>query len=144
MRDEVLAILEEVRGTEPTPEDVRAAADRIAGAGDAAVPPLLEALAEEDEAVLAVAAASLRRLASPALAQRLLGLLRSSRIGDLAKALVLGVLEDAGMDIHDASLVGSVVDVDGILREAARQGGGARPSTGGNAGHSPSAREGAG
>ncbi len=139
MTDEVLAILDEVRGTEPTPEDVRAAADRIAGVGEAAVPPLLEALAEEDEAVLTVAAASLRRLASPALVQRLLVLLRSSRIDDLAKALVLGVLEDAGMDIHDASLVGSVVDVDGILREAARRGAAVRPP-GGNGGHSPPAR----
>ena len=144
MTDEVLEVLDRVRGSEPTPEDVRAAADRIAAAGDAAVPPLLGALGEEDEAVLAVAAASLRRLASPALGQRLLGLLRSPRIDDVAKALLLGVMEDAGMDIHDGSLVGSVVDLDGILSEAVRERGEARPLTGGNGGQSPSARGDAG
>lgn len=116
MAGEVVGILESFRGTDPTPQEVAAAADRIATFGGAAVPPLLEALEDEDEAVLAVLAASLRRLTSPALTQRLLALLRSPRLGDLAKAIVLGVLEDAGMDIHDPSLVGAVADLEGFLR----------------------------
>ncbi len=111
----MLAILDGVRGTEPGPAAVGAAADRIAGFGEAAVPSLLEALEGEDEAVLAVAGASLRRLANPALTQRLVALLRSPRLGDLAKAIVLGVLEDAGMDIHDPSLVGALADLEGFL-----------------------------
>ena len=115
MREDVPAILEALRGIEPGPQEIRAAADRIAAFGAAAVPSLLEALGDEDEAVLAAAAASLRRLASPALLQQLLILLRSPRLGDLAKALVLGVLEDAGMDIHDPSLLGAVVDLEGLL-----------------------------
>ena len=114
MREDAPAILEGLRGTEPGPAELRAAADRIAALGEAAVPCLLEALGDEDEAVLAVVAASLRRLSSPALMQRLVTLLRSLRLGDLAKALVLGVLEDAGMDIRDPSLVGTVADLEGM------------------------------
>ena len=115
MPHEISKILEALRGTDPSPEAVGGAADRIAAAGPGAVAPLLEALEDEDEAVLAVAAASLRRLASPVLTQRLVTLLRSSRLGDLAKALVLGILEDAGMDLSDPSLVGAVADLEGLL-----------------------------
>ncbi|HEY7678441.1 MAG TPA: hypothetical protein VIG69_15320 [Candidatus Methylomirabilis sp.] len=115
MAESLPDILSKLRGTEPTPEQVCAAADRIADLGEAAVSSLLEALAEEDEAVLAVVAASLRRLATPAVVQRLVLLLRSPRLGDLAKALVLGVLEDGGMDIHDPALVGAVADLEGLL-----------------------------
>lgn len=117
----IVAILESFRGTDPTPQEVGAAADRIAGVGDAVVAPLLDALGEEDEAVLAVAAASLRRLATPAVTQHLLTLLRSPGVGDLAKALVLGILEDAGMDIHDPSLVGAVADLEGLIASASSQ-----------------------
>ena len=115
MREDIPAILDGFCGTEPTPAEVSAAADRIAGFGEGAVPSLLAAMEDEDEAVLAVAAASLRRLASPVLTQRLVTLLRSSRLGDLAKALVLGILEDAGMDLSDPSLVGAVADLEGVL-----------------------------
>ncbi len=115
MIHEISALLEALRGTDPSPEAVGAAADRIAAAGPGAVAPLLKALEGEDEAVLGVAAASLRRLASPALTQRLVTLLRSPRLGDLAKALVLGILEDAGMDITDPSLMGAVADLEGLL-----------------------------
>lgn len=115
MREDAAEILERLRGTEPGPEAIRAAADRIAALGEPAVPCLLEALGDEDEAVLAVVAASLRRLSSPAVMQRLVTLLRSPRLGDLAKALVLGVLEDGGMDIHDPSLVGTLADLEGML-----------------------------
>ncbi len=118
MIHELSAVLEEFRGTDPSPEAMGAAADRIAAAGPRAVAPLLEALEDEDEAVLAVAAASLRRLASPAVTQRLVTLLRSPRLGDLAKALVLGILEDGGMDISDPSLVGAVADLEGLLRRS--------------------------
>ena len=113
--DGIIRILESFHGTDPTPREVGAAADRIAEVGDAAVPSLLEAIQDEDEAVLAVVAASLRRLANPALTQRLLPVLQSPHLGDLAKAILLGVLEDAGMDIHDPALVGAVADLEGLL-----------------------------
>lgn len=129
MHDEVFTILEGMRGTEPTVAEVQAAADRIAALGDAVMPALIEALADEDEAVLAVAAGALRRLPGPVPTQPLMGLLRSSRIGDVAKALLLGILEDAGMDIHDPSLVGAVVDLDSLLMAEA----------GGNGRHAPAA-----
>ena len=141
MSDQVLAILDAIRGTEPEPAEVGAAADRIAAIGESAVPALLEAMAEVDEAVLAVAARALRGLASPALTQELLGLLRSPRLGDLAKALLLGVLEDAGMDIHDLSLVAAVVDFEGVLADGT--GLEAPPPGGGNGAHTPSGPEGA-
>jgi len=145
MREDVSAILDGLRGTEPTPEEVRAAADRITDLGEAAVPPLLEALADEDEAVLAVAAASLRRLASPATTQRLVLLLRSPRLGALAKALVLGLLEDAGLDIHDPSLVGAVADLEGLLfgppSTGAGGAGGPGPADGGGNGHARGAAQ---
>lgn len=115
MPHEISTILGALRGTDPSPEAVGAAADRIAGFGEGAVPWLLAALEDEDEAVLAVAAAALRRLANPALTQRLVILLRSPRLGDLAKALVLGILEDAGMDISDPSLVGAAADLEALL-----------------------------
>jgi hypothetical protein len=133
MDERVREILAGVRGTEPTPIEAGAAADHIAALGEAAVPALLEALAEEDEAVLAVAAGALRRLPSPALTHRLVGLLRSRHIGDLAKALILGILEDAGLDIHDPALVGPVVDLEGMLiptGPAAPDGNGRRRSGG--------------
>jgi HEAT repeat protein len=141
VNEQVLAILAEVRGTEPGPAEVRAAADRIATIGDSAVPALLEALAEEDEAVLAVAARALRPLASPAVTRQLLGLLRSPDLGDVAKALLLGVLEDAGMDIHDLSLVGSVVDLEGVLADGLAPG--APPPGGGDGARAPTRPEGA-
>jgi hypothetical protein len=112
MSDDVWGILEGVRDREPPREEVRAAADRIARLGEDVVPVLLEALEEEDEAILAVAAAALRRLASPEVGRQLIGLLQSSAIDPLAKALVLGVLEQAGMDMRDPSLFGAVLDVE--------------------------------
>ncbi len=139
MWDEVESLLDGVRGAEPAPEEVRAGADRIAALGDAALPSLLGALEEDDEAVLAVAAAALRRLAGPALAEPLLGALRSARLGDLAKALVLGLLEDAGMDLSDPSLVGSVVNLEGVLADGF---GGAQRTQGANGSHGPSGPEG--
>jgi HEAT repeat protein len=138
MVESIPDILNKVRGTEPTPDEVRAAAGRIADLGEAAVPALLEALAEEDESVLAVVAASLRRLATPAVTQRLVLLLRSPRLGDLAKALVLGVLEDAGMDIHDPALVGAGADLESVLfgpPAAAGGAGGPGAADGGGNGH---------
>ena len=139
MREDIPAILDRFCGTEPTPAEVSAAADRIAGFGEGAVPPLLAALDAEDEAVLAVAAAALRRLANPALMQRLVILLRSPRLGDLAKALVLGILEDAGMDISDPSLVGAVADLEGLLFSSA-----AGPPAGPDASHGTDAAGGNG
>lgn len=143
MGEGILDILSGIRGTEPTPQEVGAAADRIAELGEAAVPLLLEALGEEDEAVLAVAAASLRRLAAPAVTQRLVLLLRSPRLGDLAKALLLGVLEDAGMDIHDPALVGAVADLEGFLfAPPAAAGGAGSPGTAEGGGNGDGAAEG--
>ena len=140
VKEQVLAILDEVRGTEPGTAEVRAAADRIAAFGEPAVPPLLEALAEEDEAVLVVAARALRPLANSAVTRALLGLLRSPDLGDLAKALLLSILEDAGMDIHDLSLVAAVVDLERILADG--KGPEAPPPGGGNGAHTPSGPEG--
>ena len=141
MTEQVRTVLGGLRGTDPGPEEVRAAAQRIAAHGDSALAPLLEALGEEDEAILAVAAAALRRLASPSLTQRLLDQLRSPRLDAVAKALLLGVLEDAGMDIHDLSLVAAVVDLEGILADGT--GLEAPPPGGGNGAHTPSGPEGA-
>lgn len=134
LSDDVAEILEAVRGTEPTPAEVRAAGERIAALGDGAVPALIAALgdADEDEAVLAVAAGALRRLPGPVLTQRLMGLLRSPRIGDVAKALVLGILEDAGLDIHDPSLVGAMVDLEGVLTPDSGGNGDLRPAGNGS------------
>jgi HEAT repeat protein len=144
MADGIPDILNKVRGTEPTPDEVRAAAGRIADLGEAAVPALLEALAEEDEAVLAVVAASLRRLATPAVTRRLVVLLRSPRLGDLAKALVLGVLEDGGMDIHDPALVGAGADLESLLfgSPAAAAGGAGDPGAADGGGNGHGAAEG--
>jgi len=135
LSDDVAAILEAVRGTEPTPAEVRGAAERIAALGDGAVPALLAALSDrdEDEAVLAVAAGALRRLPGPVLTHRLMGLLRSPRIGDVAKALVLGILEDHGMDIHDPAVVGTVVDLEEVLAPAPGGNGAPRPAGNGSA-----------
>jgi hypothetical protein len=136
MMDAVKSVLDGVRGAEPAPGEVRAAADRIAALGDGALPTLFQALEEDDEAVLAVAAAALRRFPGPALAEPLMGALRSARLGEMAKALVLGILEDAGLDVSDPSLVGSVVDLEGALADGF---GGARRAQGGNGSHAPSA-----
>lgn len=138
MMDGVGSVLDGVRGAEPAQEEVRAAADRIAALGSVALPSLLRALQEEDDAVLAVAAAALRRLASPALAEPLLGALRSARLGDIAKALILGILEDAGMDVSDPALVGNAVDLEGVLADGFSR---APRIQDANGGHGPSGRE---
>jgi HEAT repeat protein len=90
-------------------------ADEVAAlkeAGAAAVPVLLDQFADTDETLWAVATQALKAWEEPRPIGALVELLRSARIDDLAKALILTVLEAYGLDIDDLDVLGLGIDLE--------------------------------
>jgi hypothetical protein len=81
-----------------------------------AVPLLLRQFEGEDEEGLALATAALKALDDPSIIPHLLALLRAPHVGDLAKGLVLTLLEHYGFDTRDPSLIGASLDLLGALK----------------------------
>jgi hypothetical protein len=82
-----------------------------------ATPLLLRQFEREDEEGLALATAALRALDDPSIIPRLLALLRAPHVGDLAKGLVLTLLDHYGFDTRDPSLIGASIDLQEALKE---------------------------
>ncbi len=82
-----------------------------------ALPLLLRQFEGGDEEGLALATSTLRAMDDPSVVPLLLNLFRSAHVGDLAKGLLLILLEHYGFDIHDPSLIGASLDFQDVLKE---------------------------
>ncbi len=80
-----------------------------------AVPLLLRQFESEDEEGLALAMSAFKAMEDPSLVPLLLNLLRSPRVGSLAKGLLLNLLEYYGFDTQDPSLIGASIDLREVL-----------------------------
>lgn len=112
MREQIRRRFEELRGKDLTDAEVDAEARRLIATGDPAIPVLLEQFAGEDEALLAVATQALKAWGEPRPVESLIALLRNPEVGDLAKALILNVLEEYGLDVDDPELLGLSIDLE--------------------------------
>jgi len=104
--------LQQVRGRELTDAEVADEVAALKEAGPAAVPVLLEQFADQDETLWAIATQALKAWEEPRPIEALVGLLRSGGIDDLAKALILTVLEAYGLDIDDLDVLGLGIDLE--------------------------------
>lgn len=104
--------LEELRGRDLSDAEVDAEVRDLLAVGEAAIPVLLEQFTQEDETLLAVATQSLKAWGEPRPVEPLIALLRDPAVDDLAKALILTVLETYGLDVSDPELLGLVIDLE--------------------------------
>ena len=121
---EIREWLEGLRGRDLTDAEVEGAVQRLLQFGPAAMPILLEQFTAEDEALLAVATQALKVWENPDPVQPLLDLLRQPAMGDLAKALILNVLEHRGLDVDDPAVLGLAINLEEYLGDAAGGGNG--------------------
>jgi len=112
-RDEELRAQEEIRsrllrlrGQDLSDAAVEEEAAFLKASGAAAIPVLLDLFAGEDETLWAVATQSLKAWDEPRPVEGLLALLHNPRIHDLAKALILSILERYGLDVDDPDVLG--------------------------------------
>ncbi len=124
---ELMRWLETLRGLDLTDGEVEAAADRLLGEPQRALPILLAqfADADEDAALLAVATVTLKRWVEPYPVRPLLALLRSPGVGALGKALIMTVLERYGIDMDASGLYGVGIDLEAYELSTGGEGGGA-------------------
>jgi HEAT repeat protein len=108
--------LEKLRGLDLDPEEMAQHLRPFLDRRKEAIPLLLQQFESEDEEGLAVAASALRAMDDPSLVPHLLKLLRSPHVSDLAKGLLLNLLEQYGFDVHDPSLIAASIDLRELLR----------------------------
>ncbi len=104
--------LEELRGRDLRDAEVEAEVRQLLAAGEAAIPVLLEQFTQEDETLLAVATRALKTWGDPRPVEPLIALLRDPAVGDLAKALILNILETYGLDVDDPGLLGLAINLE--------------------------------
>ena len=106
--------METFRGLDLTDAQIEAAAERLRGQRDQALPLVLAQFAdpEEDAALLAVATVTLQGWAEPYPVKPLMALLQSPGVGALAKALIMMVLEGYGIDISGSDLLGVGINLE--------------------------------
>jgi hypothetical protein len=106
--------METFRGLDLTDAQVEAAAERLRGQRDQALPLVLAQFADpaEDAALLAVATVTLRGWAEPYPVEPLMALLRSPGVGALGKALIMTVLERYGIDIGGSDVLGVGINLE--------------------------------
>jgi hypothetical protein len=111
---ELAVWLETLRGLDLTDAEVEAAAERLRGDRERALPVLLVQFAdpEEDAALLAVTTVALKGWVEPYPIKQLLALLRSPGVGAMAKALIMSVLERYGLDVDGSGLYGVGIDLE--------------------------------
>ncbi len=107
--------LQGLRGRDLTDREVEAAAERLRGAGAAALPVALEVFTEEDEALLAVATQALKGWTDPSPVEQLLALLKRPDINALGKALILTILEHHGLDVDSPEVLGLGINLEEYL-----------------------------
>lgn len=108
-------IVERLRGQDVPSETLRAEAAKAAALGREAMPGLLRLYEQEDETLLALATVALKAMNDRAVLGPLLALLGSDRVDDLARGLMLTVLEHYGLDITDPGVLGISIDLGAVV-----------------------------
>ena len=112
MKEDLRERLEELRGKDLTDAEVEVEVQRLLAVGGPAVPVILDLFMDGDETLLAVASQTMKSWGEPRPMEQLLKLLRDPDVSDLAKALILNVLEKYGLDIDDPELLGLGIDLE--------------------------------
>jgi HEAT repeat protein len=129
VREQIRERFEELRGRDLTNAEVDVEAQHLLALGEPAIPVILERFTDEDETLLAVATQALKVWGEPRPVEPLLTLLRNPDVSDLAKALILNVLEKYGLDVDDPELLGLSIDLEDYQVDSGGDGGnGARDS----------------
>ena len=118
--------LKGVRGQDLTDAQVAAEVRHLLAAGEPAIPVILSQFTDEDETLLAVATQALKAWGEPRPVEPLIALLRNPVVGDLAKALILNVLESYGLDVDAAELLGLGIDLEEYQVDSGGDGGNGR------------------
>ena len=121
--------LEELHGQDLTDAEVEAEVRNLLAIGKPAIPVLLELFSREDETLLAVASQTFKAWGTPRPVDALLNLLRDPGVSDLAKALILNVLEQYGLDVNDPQLLGLGIDLEELGLESGEDGGNGTPES---------------
>jgi HEAT repeat protein len=123
MREQIREQFDELRGRDLADAEVDAEARRLLAIGEPAIPIILEQFRDEDETLLAVATQALKAWAEPRPVEPLIALLRNPAVGDLAKALILNVLEKYGLDVDGPELLGLSIDLEDYQVNSSGNGG---------------------
>ncbi|MBI3781027.1 MAG: hypothetical protein HY278_08240 [candidate division NC10 bacterium] len=116
MASDLAEVLEELKRLDLGPEALRQRLRPFLDRRAEAMPLLLRQFEGEDEAGLALATSALRAMKDPSVVPLLLKLLRSPHVGDLAKGLLLNLLEHYGFDTRDPPLIGASIDFRKVLK----------------------------
>jgi len=123
MREQIRERFDELRGRDLADAEVDAEVRRLLAIGEPAIPIILEQFKDEDETLLAVATQVLKAWAEPRPVEPLIALLRNPAVGDLAKALILNVLEKYGLDVDGPELLGLSIDLEDYQVDSSGNGG---------------------
>ncbi len=123
VREQIRERFEELRGRDLTNAEVDVEVEHLLAIGETAIPVILEQFTDEDETLLAVATQALKAWGEPRPMEPLIALLRNPAVGDLAKALILNVLEKYGLDVDDPELLGLSIDLEDYQVDSAGNGG---------------------
>ena len=115
MASDLEEVLEELKGADLSPEVLRQRLLPFLDRPAQAIPLLLRQFESEDEGGLALVISALKAMNDPSLVPLLLNLLRSPRVGSLAKGMLLNLLEYYGFDTRDPSLIGASIDLREVL-----------------------------
>ena len=110
-----VALLEELKRGDLPPDVLRRRLRSLLDHGAQTIPLLLRQFESDDEEGLALATSALKALDDLSLIPRLLTLLRAPHVGDLAKGLILTLLEHYGFDTRDPSLIAVSIDLQEAL-----------------------------
>lgn len=123
IREQIRERFDELRGRDLTNAEVDVEVRRLLAIGGPVIPVVLEQFMGEDEALLAVATQALKVWAEPRPVEPLIALLRNPAVGDLAKALILNVLEKYGLDVDAPELLGLSIDLEDYQVDSSGNGG---------------------
>ncbi len=112
MVERVRERLAELREKDLSDAEVEAEVSHLLAGGETVLPILLEQFREEDETLLAVATQTLKRWGERRPVEPLLALLQDPGVGDLAKALILNILERYGLNVDDPNLLGLGINLE--------------------------------
>lgn len=123
MREQIRERFDDLRGRDLADAEVDAEVRRLLAIGEPAIPIILEQFKDEDETLLAVTTQALKAWAEPRPVEPLIALLRHPAVGDLAKALILNVLEKYGLDVDGPELLGLSIDLEDYQVDSSGNGG---------------------
>ncbi len=118
--------MEALRGQDLSDAQVEDEVRRLLAVGEPAIPVVLSQFTGEDETLLAVATQTLKAWGEPRPVEPLMALLRDPAVGDLAKALILNVLESYGFDVDDPDLLGLGINLEEYQVDSSGDGGNGR------------------